>query len=279
MIGQIIHSTNLGLIYGLIALSVYLTFRILKFADLTLDGSFVLGGALCCLLIKAGMHPALAFSLPFFGGAIAGLCTALLHIQWKINEMLASILVMTMLYSVNLRIMGTPNISIFEAPNVYCANPIFINFAIVGAILLGLLVLFKSYLGLTIRAVGLNQKAAASYSILPAKYILFTVALSNGIAALAGSLLSQYQGLTDISMGFGTVITGLACLMMGEAFICRYTISKALTFCVLGSIIYRMLIQSALNLDGLGLQASDLKFITALFVIAAIVLPKMRRKK
>lgn len=279
MIDQLIHSIDLGLIYGLIAISIYLTFRVLKFADLTPDGSFVLGGTLCCVLTKAGMHPLLALTLPFLGGAAAGLCTGFLNVKCKINEMLASILVMTMLYSVNLRIMGSPNISIFDMPNIYCANRILIDLAIVGAILLSFIILFKSYLGLTIRAVGFNPKAAKSYSIVPAKYILLTLALSNGIAALAGSILAQNQGFIDISMGFGTVITGLACLMIGEALTRQHSVSRILILCVLGSVIYRILIQSALNLGSFGLQASDLKFITGLFVITAIALPKMRIKK
>lgn len=279
MIDQLIHSIDLGLIYGLIAISIYLTFRILKFADLTPDGSFVLGGALCCVLTKAGMHPLLALTLPFLGGAAAGLCTGFLHVKCKINEMLASILVMTMLYSVNLRIMGSPNISIFDMPNIYCANRILIDLTIIGAALLSLIVLFKSYLGLIIRAVGFNPKATKSYSIVPSKYILLTLALSNGIAALAGSILTQNQGFIDISMGFGTVITGLACLMIGESLARQRGISKTLILCVFGSVVYRILIQSALNLGSFGLQASDLKFITGLFVIAAIALPKMRIKK
>lgn len=279
MMDQLITVLDLGIIYGLLAVSVYLTFRVLDFPDLTVDGSFVLGGALSVLLIKNGVSPYLALILPCLGGILAGLTTATLHLKFKINGILASILVMTMLYSINLRILGSANVSIFSEITIFGNQPLWTNIAVCLIFLIPMMWLFQTYLGLILIAVGQNEQACRLYKINTTKHKYFLIALSNGVASIIGALMTQHQGFCDISMGFGVVIIALACIMLGEIFAKgNHNRSKIFMYIILGSIIYRAIIQIALNLDDIGLKTSDLKLITSVMVIASIILSNLRKR-
>ncbi len=277
---QLVGSLELGLIYALVAIAVYITFRIVDFADLTVDGSFPLGAAVCSAMIVGGYNPILATALAFLVGLLAGFATGYLHVRWNILGLLASILTMTALYSVNLRIMGNrPNLAIMNEATVFSMGPVL---AVLGAICFVLCLclrrFFASEYGLAMRAAGINPTAGAAYGIYAGKMKLMALTLSNGIVAFAGALLTQSQGFADVSMGTGTIIVGLASVIIGEAIFRPRSIGWALVACVIGSILYRIAIAFALNAHDIGLYASDLNLITAFLVAGTMIAMKMRRK-
>ena len=275
-----------GLIYGLVAFGIYISFRVLDFPDLTVDGSFPLGAAVAAMLILAGWNPWLATAAAVLAGMAAGAVTALLNVKLKILNLLASILTMIALYSVNLRIMGRPNVALLTEETVltpwysldlaYHQVPVllFIIVVFVGLILLWRFM--KSETGLAMRATGANPRMARAQGIATGAMIVLGVALSNGLVGLAGALFAQSQGAADVTMGVGVIVIGLASLIGGEAVITPSTVIRALLACVVGAIIYRLAIAFALNADVLGLQAQDLNLITAVLVTLAIVLPGVR---
>ena len=276
-----------GLIYGLVAFGIYLSFRVLDFPDLTVDGSFPLGAAVAAVLIISGWNPWLATGMAVLAGMAAGAVTAILNVKLNILNLLASILTMIALYSVNLRIMGRPNLALLTEETVLTPwyNIEFLEyhqvsvvlFAIVAIISLILLWRFmKSETGLAMRATGANARMARAQGIATGGMIIFGVALSNGLVGLAGALFAQSQGAADVTMGVGVIVIGLASLIGGEAVITPSTVMRALIACVIGAIIYRLAIAFALNADVLGLQAQDLNLITAVLVTLAIVLPGVR---
>ncbi|MBZ0332818.1 ABC transporter permease [Marinobacter sp. AL4B] len=276
-----------GLIYGLVAFGIYISFRVLDFPDLTVDGSFPLGAAVAAVLIIAGWNPWLATGMAVLAGMAAGAVTAILNVKLNILNLLASILTMIALYSVNLRIMGRPNLALLTEETVLTPwyNIEFLEyhqvsvvlFAIVAIISLILLWRFmKSETGLAMRATGANARMARAQGIATGGMIIFGVALSNGLVGLAGALFAQSQGAADVTMGVGVIVIGLASLIGGEAVITPSTVMRALIACVIGAIIYRLAIAFALNADVLGLQAQDLNLITAVLVTLAIVLPGVR---
>ncbi|QBM16746.1 hypothetical protein MARI_08390 [Marinobacter sp. JH2] len=276
-----------GLIYGLVAFGIYISFRVLDFPDLTVDGSFPLGAAVAAVLIIAGWNPWLATGMAVLAGMAAGAVTAILNVKLNILNLLASILTMIALYSVNLRIMGRPNLALLTEETVLTPwyNIEFLEyhqvsvvlFAIVAIISLILLWRFmKSETGLAMRATGANARMARAQGIATGGMIIFGVALSNGLVGLAGALFAQSQGAADVTMGVGVIVIGLASLIGGEAVITPSTVMRALVACVIGAIIYRLAIAFALNADVLGLQAQDLNLITAVLVTLAIVLPGVR---
>lgn len=275
-----------GLIYGLVAFGIYLSFRILDFPDLTVDGSFPLGAAVAAVLILAGWHPWLATGAAIIAGMCAGAVTALLNVRLKILHLLASILTMTALYSVNLRIMGRPNIALLTEDTVltpwydlglqFHQVPVLLFFLVVLVALVLLWRFMKSETGLAMRATGANPRMARAQGIHTGAMIVLGVALSNGLVGLAGALFAQSQGAADVTMGVGVIVVGLASLIGGEAVLTPSTLLRALIACVLGAIIYRLAIAFALNADILGLQAQDLNLITAVLVTLAIVLPGFR---
>ncbi|MGP9831537.1 ABC transporter permease [Marinobacter sp. NSM] len=275
-----------GLIYGLVAFGIYLSFRVLDFPDLTVDGSFPLGAAVAAVLILEGWNPWVATGLAALAGMAAGAVTALLNVKLNILNLLASILTMIALYSVNLRIMGRPNIALLSEETVltpwyslgleFHQVPV-ILFLIVVAVSLVLLWRFmKSETGLAMRATGSNARMARAQGIATGGMIILGVALSNGLVGLAGALFAQSQGAADVTMGVGVIVIGLASLIGGEAVLTPSTVMRALLACVIGAIIYRLAIAFALNADVLGLQAQDLNLITAVLVTLAIVLPGVR---
>ncbi|MFL1404941.1 ABC transporter permease [Marinobacter sp. M1N3S26] len=279
-----------GLIYGLVAFGIYISFRVLDFPDLTVDGSFPLGAAVAAVLILGGWNPWLATLMAIVAGMAAGAVTALLNVKLNILNLLASILTMIALYSVNLRIMGSPNLallgettvvtwweSLFSPQNYYMA-PVAL-FAVVALVVLVLLWRFmKSEIGLSMRATGANPRMARAQGIATGGMIVLGVALSNGLVGMAGALFAQSQGAADVTMGVGVIVIGLASLIGGEALVTPRTVVRALIAAVVGAIVYRLAIAFALNADVLGLQAQDLNLITAILVTLAIVLPGFRTK-
>ena len=283
---QFLGSLELGLIYGLVAIGVYLSFRVLDFPDLTADGSFPLGAAISGILILKGVNPWLATLIAMFGGALAGTFTAWLNVRWNILHLLASILTMTALYSINLRIMGRPNIALLSEESVFTPFEQFAPHMIAAIGLICLIVILGIYLmyrflssevGLAIRATGQNRSMAKSQGIRTRHMILAGIALSNSLIALAGALFTQSQGFADVTMGVGTIIVGLAAVLIGEAILPSRSVFVAIVACVIGSIIYRLVLALALNSDVLGLQASDLNLVTAGLVTLAMMLSQARQ--
>ncbi|MGM0952478.1 MAG: ABC transporter permease [Pseudomonadota bacterium] len=277
-----------GLIYGLVAFGIYISFRVLDFPDLTVDGSFPLGAAVAAMLIMAGWNPWLATGMAIVAGMAAGAVTALLNVKLNILNLLASILTMIALYSVNLRIMGRPNVALlgeetvltpwYELDLAFHQVPVLL-FIIVALVVLVLLWRFmKSETGLAMRATGANPRMARAQGIATGGMIVLGVALSNGLVGLAGALFAQSQGAADVTMGVGVIVIGLASLIGGEAVLTPSTVVRALFACLIGAIVYRLAIAFALNADALGLQAQDLNLITAVLVTLAIVLPGVRTK-
>lgn len=280
---QFFGALELGLILGLVAIGVYLTFRVINFPDLTVDGSYPLGAAVSSSLIIQGTHPLLATLVAILAGAMAGLFTGILHVRWKILGLLAGILTMTALYSINLRIMGKPNIALLNEATLFpmvdgnlLVLPILI--LIVIAVVMILAWFLSSQFGLALRATGINPRVCPSYGINVGRMTLIGLALSNGLVALAGALFTQIQGFADVSMGTGTLIVGLASVIIGETLFHTRNIVMILFSAVLGSILYRLVIAMALNIHGIGLQTSDLNLITSALVIIALLSPKIKQR-
>lgn len=274
-LSEIIISLEMGLIYGIIAMGIYLSFRVLDFPDLTCDGSFVLGAAVCTMLIKAGYTAYLALLSALLAGALAGVLTGILHTRFKISDLLSGILIGFMLYSINLRIMGgVPNISLFELTSFLSTSPLLILIGISFILWGGLTYLLKSDLGLALRSLGHNKRLAQNNGVNVPLMTIIVLALSNGLIAMGGALFSQHQGFADISSGVGTVIIGLASVMIGERILPFSSLSFKLLGCLLGSILYRLFISFALHSDLLGIDTQNLNLITGLLIIAIMMMPK-----
>lgn len=269
----LVSSVEIGLFYAIVAMGVFLTFRIINLSDLTVDGTFTLGAAVTMRLITLGYHPAVAFTLACSAGALAGLVTGFLSIQWRMPVLLASILVLTSLYSINLRVMGKPNIAVLSGLSWGKFGTPLLCAGVVVLVLVLLYLLLTSQVGLAVRAVGNNPRVAPAYGMNVNFFKLFTLALSNAIIAFAGSFFALVQGFSDIGMGVGTLVAGLASVIIGEVILGTKNIWYGLIGCVLGSIIYRLLIGYALSVKVVGLQPSDVNIITALFVL---LMMKMR---
>jgi putative ABC transport system permease protein len=277
---------EIGFIYGLVAIGVYLTFRILDFPDLTVDGSFTLGAATTATLIVSGFNPYLATLIGTLAAAFAGLVTAWLNLRFNILHLLASILTMTALYTVNLRVMGKPNVALIMEPTMLTpflnlgipAMYMKVIFVAICAIIGGLLVswfLYTQY-GLAMRAVGSNKRMAQANGIVINEKVYVGLALSNGLVGLAGALFAQTNGFADSTMGIGTIVVGLAAVIVGESLFSTRSILVIVMSCILGSILYRIAVSMALNTDFLGFQASDVNLLTAVLVALALVFPKLR---
>ncbi|HCJ11519.1 MAG: ABC transporter permease [Verrucomicrobia bacterium GWF2_51_19] len=274
---QIIGSLELGLIYGIVALAVYMSFRILDFPDMTVDGSLPLGASICAALMVHGMDPWTAVLLAFFGGCLAGLVTGILNVRFKILGLLSGILTMTALYSVNLRIMGRPNIALMAENSVFDAvKPWALLMVLVGLIWILLYSFFMTDLGLGIRAIGINPRVSRAYGVSVSRMTLLTLSFSNGLVALAGALLCQMQGFADVNMGLGTIVIGLASVILGEAILPSRSLLWRFFACILGSLLYRIVIALALNAGDFGLKSSDLNLVTA--AIVALTMIASRRK-
>jgi len=277
---QFLGAIELGLIFGLIGMAVFITFRVSDFPDLTVDGTFPLGAATSAALILHGVNPWLATLIAIAAGAVAGMATAYLHVRWKIMPLLAGIIIMTALYSINLRIMGQPNIAIFNEPTLFNNTlPIIATLVIAVSIVAALIIYFlATEYGLALRASGMNKRVSKSLGIHVNKATIISLAISNGIVALAGALYAQSQGFADISMGTGIIIVGLAAVIIGQTLVRTRQIAWLVISCILGAIIYRLAVALALNSHVFGLQASDLNALTALVVILTLIIPTIKRE-
>lgn len=280
-------AVELGLVYAFVALGVYLAFRVLDFPDLTVDGTFPLGAAVTAVLILAGVNPWLAAAVAMLAGAAAGVITAALNVRFKILNLLASILTMIALFSVNLRVMGKPNVALISADTMlspfygwgvrdFMVRPLFVAVLVVVALVVVWRYL-ESDAGLAMRATGANARMARAQGIDTDREIYWGMALSNALVALGGALFAQTNGFADVTSGVGTIVVGLAAVIIGETVMGSRRILIALIGCVVGSILYRIAIQLALSSDVLGLQASDLNLVTAVLVTVALVLPRLKR--
>lgn len=269
-----------GLIFSLVALGVFLTFRVLNFPDLTVDGSFAFGAAICAVLIVKGLNPWLASAAAFAGGACAGLVTATVHLRLKVLNLLASILTMIALYSINIRVMSGPMVPLlgqktilssatsWGIPNPWLA-PLFVF--LVAAVVWSLYAWFlHSEIGLAMRATGANPLMARANGVRTERLMLLGLAISNGLAALAGSLLAQLQGAADVTMGIGTIVIGLAAVIGGAALVRARSLLGLTLACVFGSIVYHVIVAIALNATTLGLTASDVSIVTSVLVCLAL---------
>ncbi|ADH98252.1 ABC transporter permease [Salisediminibacterium selenitireducens] len=292
-----------GLIYALMALGVYLSFRVLDFPDLTVDGSFVTGAAVAAVMIVNGQSPVLATAVAIAAGFLAGSVTGLLHTKGKINPLLSGILMMIALYSINLRIMGRSNVPLLNESTFFTqvrefwassgldgffnsllgstgvsATPrtwgiLFTGLLIIIIVKLLLDFFLKTEVGLAVRATGDNKKMIRSFSANTDHLYIIGLGLSNALVAFSGALIAQVGGFADVGMGIGMIIIGLASVIIGEALFGTKTIARV-TFAVIGgAVIYRIVVTLALRVDFL--DTGDMKLITALIVIAALVTPKV----
>ena len=285
---SLLGAIEIGLIFSLVALGVFISFRLLRFPDLTVDGSFPLGGAVCAILIANGVNPWLATLAATAAGAGAGLLTGWLNVKLKIMDLLASILMMIALYSINLRVMGGPNVPLINDPTLftmlqpegmddYLARPLILLFIVIAA-KLALDWFFSTERGLAIRATGSNARMARAQGVNTGAMVLLGMAVSNALVGLAGALFAQTQGGADISMGIGTIVIGLAAVIVGESILPSRRIIYATLAVVIGAIVYRFFIAMALNSDFIGLKAQDLNLVTALLVIFALVIPQLKKR-
>jgi len=296
---------TIGLILSLLALGVMISFRIFKMPDITTDGSITLGASIAAILLVKGVDPWAATAAGALGGMLAGAITGILHTKFKINALLAGILVMTALYSVNLHVMGRSNIPLMQARtltshaeefggkligakslNVYgwpvtASDAALLVFALMAAAVMGgiLYMFFRTQIGTAMRATGDNPQMIRALGGNVEGYVIMGLALSNGLVALSGALLAQYQGFADAQMGIGMIVWGLASVIIGEALTGGRSLGLTIIGAIMGSILFRLLVAIALRW---GLNPNDLKLITALFVFAALVLPglinKIKRK-
>ena len=283
-----IGSVEQGLVYGIMVLGVYLTFRVLDFPDLTVDGSLPLGAAVSAVAITHGVNPFLSLLLAACAGFLAGAVTALLNTKLKILHLLASILTMIALYSINIRIMDGPNVSLLGVdtvldPLMNTGIPGYVTAPIVYAVFAlcitaGVIWFLHTELGQALMATGDNPQMITSQGVNTHAIIILGVGLSNALVALSGALVAQNQGAADVNMGVGTIIAGLASVIVGETVFGKSGIARACLAVLLGSILYRFAIALALGvkLGSFSLTPSDLNLITAILVVLALLAPKLK---
>jgi len=276
-----------GLAYGLVAIGVYITFRVLSFPDLSVDGSFPLGGAIVAVLIINNFNPWLATAAAFVAGCTAGLCTALLNTKLRINALLAGILMMVALYSINLLIMGRSNIPLLREVTLFdnvaevlgITTSLALSITIMAILAIVVFVVLNWFLrteiGLALRATGDNDQMIRGLGGNTDLTTMLGVSMSNGFVALSGALIAQNQGFTDVGMGIGMIVMGLASVIIGEGLFRPRGVTTILLAVFGGAFVYRLFISIALRL---GLPPTNLKLVTALLVIAALSIPFIRKK-
>jgi putative ABC transport system permease protein len=271
-----------SVIYAFAALGIMIPFRLLSFPDLTVEGAFPFGGSVAAAMIAAGADPWLATAAALIAGAAAGLATASLHLWLRLNTLLCGILVLTMLFSIDIRVMGKPNIALFAYATLLDAvlgaltgdlwARIIVVTGALAAVVLALYWFFQTEVGMALRAVGASQSMARAQGISVASYTLLGLALANALSALAGALLAQNQAFADVGMGFGVLVNGLASVIVGEQLMGRANLGRQLLAPVVGAVVYYQIVSFAL---ALGMQPSDLKLLTGLFVIAMLAIPAL----
>jgi len=276
-----------GLVFGFVAIGVYLTFRVLGFPDLTVDGSFVLGGAVAAVLIANGVNPFLATLAAFGVGLCAGLATSLLNTKLRIPALLAGILMMVALYSINLRVMGGAYVSllrevtIFDQVSEFLGMGTDIALSLIVAGVLAVIVFFilnwflRTEIGLALRATGDNEQMVRGFGVDTDKTTILGVSISNGLVAVGGAVVAQGQGFADVGMGIGMIVMGLASVIIGEALFRPKGVARLLLAVLGGTFIYRLVISVALRL---GMAPGDLKLVTAVLVIIALAVPYLQKK-
>jgi putative ABC transport system permease protein len=281
-------SLEQGLVFALMVLGVYLTFRVLDFPDLTVDGSLPLGAAVSATLIIQGMDPFLSLFFAMMAGALAGCATALLSTRLHIMSLLASIITMTALYSINLRIMGRPNLPLLGQVTIFDVLalegvPRHLLIPLVFLVIAGVWKLILDWFlhtqaGMALRATGDNPQMIRAQGVSTDSMILLGVSLSNGLVALAGGLVAQSQGFADVGMGIGTIVAGLASVILGESLLGGRTVGRQTLSALCGSIVYRLAITLALSAQFgmLRLTPSDLNLITAVLVVVCLTVPLVR---
>ena len=277
-----------GILWGIMALGIYLTYRILDVADLTVDGSFALGGCTCAALITAGLNPYLSLIVAILAGMLAGFVTGILHTKCQIPAILAGILTQIGLYSINLRIMGRSNTPLLKVPTIFKGIAEAIGLAqnwvsmVVGLVFTIILIVFLYWffgteIGSAIRATGNNENMVRSLGMNTNTHKVLGLAISNGLVALSGALVTQSQGYADVKQGTGAIVIGLASIIIGEVIFGKKTsFGTKLVSVVVGSIIYRIIVAVVLQM---GLNTDDLKLLTAILVAAALTVPVMLEKR
>ena len=274
---NVVSSLEIGLVYAIVSIAVWLSFKVTNFADLSVDSSFVTGAAVSAVAVLAGLSPIIAVFLSMLTGFAVGFITGILHTRFNISDLLSGILVMTALYSINLRIMDRPNmvVDVFILPSI---DVFYTSIIVVSFIFILLSWFMLTELGLAVRAVGSNRGLSGAFSMNDNFYIVLSIAISNSLAALAGSVFANSQGFVDISMGIGTIIVGLASVIIGESIMRSRNILISILSCIVGSILYRIFIALALNIDFLNLRPSDLNMVTAGIILLVLVFSKGKVK-
>ncbi len=282
---------TLGILWGIMALGLYLTYRVLHCSDLTVDGSFTLGGAISAVYVAAGVQPIFAILLATIGGLIAGLVTGILHTKFKIPDLLAGILCQFGLYSINLRIMGKANFGLLDSTTLFDqikelgvpSRWVGLIVGIVFAIILVILIycFFGTEIGCALRATGNNPDMVKAMGTNTKAMIMLGLSVGNGLVAMSGALLAQYQGYADIQMGVGTIVIGLAAIIIGEVLFSKRTYFHRLAGVVIGSIVYRIIVAIVLRLSltldiGIKISTDDMKLFTAIIVVIALISPSIK---
>lgn len=262
-------------IFAVMVLGVYISYKILDFPDMTVDGSFPLGAAVAAASIVKGVNPVLALILAMVAGAAAGFITGMIHVKLRVTNLLAGIIVMTGLYSINLRIMGKSNIPLFSVKHLFNGNvsAIVVVAVILLIVKLGMDFLLKTKFGFALKALGDNESLIISLGLNEKTLKIYGLMLANSLVALSGAVLAQYQGFADVGIGTGTIITGLASIIIGDALFGKKKVIKISMMVIFGTIIYRTIIALSLKV---GMNASDLKLITSALVVIIIFLKEKK---
>jgi putative ABC transport system permease protein len=276
-IHELLTSVEIGLIFGLVAIGIFITFKIINFADMTCDGSFTLGAAVSAVAIKYGMNQYFALLLSMIFGAIAGGCTGILNVKCKIPELLSGIIVAYILYSINLMVMGnSPSITFVDCDTIF--SSLGMLFVVIAVIVLFVTYVMLSNFGLRLRAVGYNRQFSKTYGINVKAMTVIGLAMSNALIAGGGGLFTQYQRFCDISGGFGTLVAGLASIVVGTKLFSFKLEPLLIISCIVGSVLYRIFINVALHVDVLGVTTQNLNLVTGLIIIV-IMMMKNRKNK
>ena len=267
-----------SLIFAIMVLGVYISFRILNFPDMTVDGTFPLGAAISAKLLTLGVNPYLTLLVALIAGAAAGAITGLIHVKLKVKDLLAGILVMTALYSVNLRVMGKSNIPLFEEDNIFNTEYSMMITIVVLILISKFLLdyLLKTKFGFALKALGDNENLIVSLGLNEEKYKIYGLMIANAFVAFSGAILAQYQGFADVGMGTGIIVIGLASIIIGDTLFGKRRRLAGTTIVIIGSILYRGVIAVTLSM---GMDASDLKLITSVIVIVILWIQKQKDKR
>ena len=267
-----------SLIFAIMVLGVYISFRILNFPDMTVDGTFPLGAAISAKLLTLGVNPYLTLLVALISGAAAGAITGLIHVKLKVKDLLAGILVMTALYSVNLRVMEKSNIPLFEEDNIFNTEYSMMITIVVLILISKFLLdyLLKTKFGFALKALGDNENLIVSLGLNEEKYKIYGLMIANSFVAFSGAVLAQYQGFADVGMGTGIIVIGLASIIIGDTLFGKRRRLAGTTIVIIGSILYRGVIAVTLSM---GMDASDLKLITSVIVIIILWIQKQKDKR